>query len=64
MFHCWIVVTINHQQHRNAFFTTAGFMPGKFQTFFSEVRGNAFWDKQDMYPGNDVTKDEPIGYYI
>jgi hypothetical protein len=64
IFHCWIVATFNHQQHRSAFFTRAGFFPGKFQTFLSEVVGIAFWDKQDMYPGNNVTKDEPISYYI
>jgi hypothetical protein len=64
MFYCWIVATFNHQQHRSAFFTKAGFVPRKFQIFVSEVIRIAFWDKQNMYPGNDVTKDEPIGCYV
>jgi hypothetical protein len=64
MFYCWIIAIFNQQQHRSAFFTKAGFVSRKFQTFVSEVIRIAFWDKQDMYPGNDVTKDEPNGYYI
>jgi len=64
MFHCWIAVIFDHKQLTIVFFTTAGFVTGKFKTFVTEVMGIAFWDKQDMYPGNAIKKDEPIGYYF
>jgi hypothetical protein len=64
IFHCWIAAIFDHKQLPIVFFTTAGFVTGKFQTFFTEAMGIAFWEKQGMYPGNDITKDEPIGYYF
>ena len=64
MFQGWIVVIFDHKQHPIVFFTTAGFVTGKFQTFVTEEMGIVFWDKHDMYPGNDITKDEPISYYF
>lgn len=61
---CYIAHHRCHSAFPCLFLNTTGFLPADLQIVIFDVITNPQYCKQELSPGNDDIKEEPISYYF